>query len=629
MPSDAKKKKEAAKKNVRIKKDQRGKAKSDDNNNNESANTTQSETGLTPNISANSLTRLENDDAAVMANLTGKMSKVKLLEEQNAANRACTGVLTTHPNNRDVHIHDFSLTFYGQELLVDANLELNNGRRYGIIGLNGCGKSTMLAAIARKEVPIPESVSVFHLSREIAATDMSAIDAVLEAEEEIAKLEFEAEKLALCTDTESQDLLEDIYNRLDALQSDEREIKAGRLLHGLGFTAMMQKKACKDFSGGWRMRIALARALYLSPALLLLDEPTNHLDLETNVWLENELAQYPRCLVLISHSQDFLNNVCTNIMHMDKSRLTYYQGNYDQFMKTRAELETNQAKKYQWEQDQIANMKNYIARFGHGSAKLARQAQSKEKTLKKMVDSGLTEKVETEVNVGFKFLPCGVIPPPVLAVQNISFKYPSDAHWIYQDLSFGLDLDSRVALVGPNGAGKSTLLKLIDGRLQPTGGIIRRNSHLKIGCYHQHLAEEMDLEMTALDYMMQEFPDVKQREEMRSIIGRYGLSGRQQICPMKNLSDGQRCRVAFAWLANQRPQLLLLDEPTNHLDIETIDALAEAVNEYEGGMVLVSHDFRLINQVAKEIWICEHRTINKWTSDIASYKKQLKSKVCK
>lgn len=377
------------------------------------------------------------------------------------------------------------------------------------------------------------------------------------------------------------------------------------------------------------MRIALARALYLSPALLLLDEPTNHLDLETNVWLENELAQYPRCLVLISHSQDFLNNVCTNIMHMDKSRLTYYQGNYDQFMKTRAELETNQAKKYQWEQDQIANMKNYIARFGHGSAKLARQAQSKEKTLKKMVDSGLTEKVETEVNVGFKFLPCGVIPPPVLAVQNISFKYPSDAHWIYQDLSFGLDLDSRVALVGPNGAGKSTLLKLIDGRLQPTGGIIRRNSHLKIGCYHQHLAEEMDLEMTALDYMMQEFPDVKQREEMRSIIGRYGLSGRQQICPMKNLSDGQRCRVAFAWLANQRPQLLLLDEPTNHLDIETIDALAEAVNEYEGGMVLVSHDFRLINQVAKEIWICEHRTINKWTSDIASYKKQLKSKVCK
>lgn len=283
------------------------------------------------------------------------------------------------------------------------------------------------------------------------------------------------------------------------------------------------------------MRISLARALYLSPTLLLLDEPTNHLDLDASVWLEEELKNYPRILVLISHSQDFLNGVCTNIMHLSKRKLTYYAGNYDQFVTTRMELETNQAKKYQWEQDQIAHMKNYIARFGHGSAKLARQAQSKEKTLKKMVDNGLTERVEADKTLSFTFPDCGKIPPPVLAVQEVFFKYKEKDDYIYKNLDFGIDLDSRIALVGPNGAGKSTILKLIDGQILPTSGQVRRNSHLKIGRYHQHLAEELDLNLSALEYMMKEYPDVKEIEDMRRIIGRYGLSGRQQTCPMKNL----------------------------------------------------------------------------------------------
>jgi ATP-binding cassette subfamily F protein 2 len=208
-------------------------------------------------------------------------------------------------------------------------------------------------------------------------------------------------------------------------------------------------------------------------------------------------------------------------------------------------LETNQAKRFQWEQDQIAHMKNYIARFGHGSAKLARQAQSKEKTLRKMIDGGLTERVVTDKTLSFSFPDCGQIPPPVLSVQNVSFKYKNDNHWIYKNIDFGIDLDTRIALVGPNGAGKSTLLKLIDCQLLPTEGQIRRNSHLKIGRYHQHLAEEMDLNMSALQYMMTQFPEIKEQEEMRKIIGRYGLTGRQQVCPMKNLSDGQRCRVVF------------------------------------------------------------------------------------
>jgi len=375
------------------------------------------------------------------------------------------------------------------------------------------------------------------------------------------------------------------------------------------------------------MRIALAKALYVSPHLLLLDEPTNHLDLDACVWLEEELKTYKRILVIISHSQDFMNGVCTNIIHLDKKKLSYYGGNYDQFVQTRAEQLENQLKQYNWEQDQIAHMKNYIARFGHGSAKLARQAQSKEKTLAKMVAGGLTDRVTADKTVSFYFPSCGTIPPPVIMVQNVSFRYNDSTPWIYRNLEFGIDLDTRLALVGPNGAGKSTLLKLLYGEITPTEGMIRKNSHLRFARYHQHLHELLDLDLSPLDYMMKCFPEIKEREEMRRIVGRYGLTGKQQVSPIRQLSDGQRCRVVFAWIAQQAPHLLLLDEPTNHLDIETIDALAEAVANFEGGMVLVSHDFRLISQVANEIWVCEKEKVTKWEGGILEYKEHLRKKV--
>ncbi|KAH8010151.1 hypothetical protein HPB51_025422 [Rhipicephalus microplus] len=272
------------------------------------------------------------------------------------------------------------------------------------------------------------------------------------------------------------------------------------------------------------MRIALARALYVRPHVLLLDEPTNHLDLDACVWLEEELKTYKRILVIISHSQDFLNGVCTNIIHLDNKKLKYYGGNYDAFVKTRIELLENQMKRYNWEQSQIAHMKNYIARFGHGSAKLARQAQSKEKTLGKMVAAGLTEKVIADK---VRTVQLSVITPYLdeWCVTYRCFLQP----WIYKDLEFGIDLDTRVALVGPNGAGKSTLLKLLCGELVPNDGLIRTHSHLKIARYHQHLSEQLNLNMSALEYMMSSFPEVKEKEEMRKIIGRYGLTGRQQV----------------------------------------------------------------------------------------------------
>merc|ERR1712021_117079 len=543
--------------------------------------------------------------------------------------RACTGSLAIHQMARDIKIANFSVTFHGAELLVDTKLELSVGQRYGLIGENGSGKSSLLAVLGNKEVPIQDHIDVYYLQREIAASEKTALQAVMEADAERIKLEKLAEELVLREDDEAHDYLQEVYERLDELGADTAESKASHILLGLQFDAKMQQKKCKDFSGGWRMRIALARALFIKPHLLLLDEPTNHLDLEACVWLEEELKTYKQILVVISHSQDFMNGVCTQIMHLHKQRLEYYGGNYDAFIKVRAELNENQEKRYAHEQDQIAHMKNYIARFGHGSAKLARQAQSKEKTLAKMVAEGLTEKVTQERNVAFHFFECGEKPPPVIMVQNVSFRYSDDTPVIYKNLEFGLDLDTRLALVGPNGAGKSTLLKLIYGDLIPSEGMVRRHNHLKLGRYHQHMHELLEMDLSPLDYMLKMFPKFKERDEMRKVIGRYGITGKAQTAPIKQLSDGQKCRVVFAWLAWQVPHMLLLDEPTNHLDMETIDALADAIKGYEGGVVLVSHDFRLINQVAKEIWICEKQTVTKWEGDIISYKDHLKAKVMK
>jgi len=564
--------------------------------------------------------------------LTSEELLVLELEDEAAAAteaRACTGVLGIHPMARDIKIDNFSVTFYGAELLQDTKIELSVGNRYGLMGVNGCGKSTLLSCLGNREVPIQEHIDIYYLAREIPASEKTALEAVMEADEERNKLEKLAEVLALETDDSAQDYLMQVYERLDDLGADTAEPKAAHLLMGLQFTPTMQNKKCKDFSGGWRMRVALARALFLKPHLLLLDEPTNHLDLEACVWLEEELKTYPTILVIVSHSQDFLNGVCTSIMHMDNRKLKIYGGNYDQFMKTRGEQVEAQMKAYNWEQEQIAHMKEYIARFGHGSAKLARQAQSKEKTLAKMVSEGLTEKVTTDRSVQFQFYDCGKIPPPVIMVQNVSFRYNEETPWIYQNLEFGMDLDTRLALVGPNGAGKSTLIKLIYGDLIPTEGMVRRHNHLKLGLYHQHLHELLEMDLSPLDYMLKKFPLFKEREEMRKVIGRYGITGKAQTAPIKQLSDGQKCRVVFAWLSWQMPHMMLLDEPTNHLDMETIDALADAIKAYEGGVVLVSHDFRLIDQVAQEIWICEDQKVTKWEGGILSYKTHLKAKVMK
>lgn len=300
-------------------------------------------------------------------------------------------------------------------------------------------------------------------------------------------------------------------------------------------------------------------------------------------------------------------------------------GDYDTYVRTRAELEENQMKKYRWEQDQIANMKEYIARFGHGSAKLARQAQSKEKVLAKMVREGLTEKVETERVVKFDFENVGKLPPPVLQFTEVTFGYSKDKV-LYSNVDLGVDLDSRVAIVGPNGAGKSTLLKLMTGDLDPLDGMVKRHNHLKIGQYHQHLTELLPMDKSPLEYMVDEYGQDIGEEKMRAAIGRFGITGKNQTMSMRKLSDGLKSRVVFAWLAYRKPHMLLLDEPTNHLDMETIDSLAAAINDWDGGLVLVSHDFRLISQVANEIWTVADGAVTKWDGDIIQYKDYLRKR---
>ncbi|EPZ34775.1 ABC transporter F family member 2 [Rozella allomycis CSF55] len=544
--------------------------------------------------------------------------------EDVSGQRSVTGVLSSHPLSRDIKFENFSLQCYGRELISTTTLELNFGRRYGLIGMNGSGKSTLLKCIAERDLEIPEHIDIYLLDQGVPPSELTALEAVIElVKQEQERLELKAEELAGEADCDHA-LLDDIYERLDELDPSTFEARAGELLHGLGFSKTMMYRKTKDMSGGWRMSVALARALFVCPTLLLLDEPTNHLDLEACVWLENYLKNYKRILLIVSHSQDFLNGVCTNIMYLREKKLTYWSGNYDSFIQTKSELETNQMKAYHKQQDEIAHIKKFIASCGTFS-NLVRQAKSRQKILDKMEADGLIQEVKPEATIHFRFPNSGKLPPPVISFIDVSFSYDgSKENYLYKDLDFGLDMESRIAIVGKNGAGKSTLLKLIVGELMPTEGRITKHPHLRIGRYHQHSVDQLDLSMTPIDHMRTKFEHMALSvDQWRSRIGQFGVTGNMQTQPMSYMSDGLRSRVVFAEMACTNPNLLLLDEPTNTLDMDCIDSLADAIKAFDGGCVLVSHDFRLINQVADEIWVCEDQTITKWDGDILEYKKHL------
>mmetsp|Transcript_106346 Transcript_106346/g.167922 ORF Transcript_106346/g.167922 Transcript_106346/m.167922 type:complete len:611 (+) Transcript_106346:70-1902(+) len=551
-----------------------------------------------------------------------------------------TGVLASQEQAMDVKIEQFSMSVYGKEFVCDTKLELNFGRRYGLIGANGSGKSTMLAAIAAREVPIPKHIDIWFLDTEAKPEEITAIEAVVNVvAKEHERLEALSLKLLEEDPEKNADMLTMIGDKLDKMDPETFEARACELLHGLGFTEVMMRKFTKDMSGGWRMRVALAQALFVEPMLLVLDEPTNHLDLGACVWLEEYLKNYPNTLLFTSHSEDFLNGVCTNIMQLtQKGTLVVWGGNYDAYHKTRTEIEKNQLTKYKKEQDDIKHLEEFIRSCGT-YANLRVQAESKQKIIDKMKEAGLTEKPMPDQTYSFSFPDSEQISPPVLAFSATSFSYSGKKEdHLYENLELSVDLDSRVALVGPNGAGKSTLLKLMLKEIEPTEGEVKRSGKLRIGHYNQHSEAVLDLEKTPLQFLKDLYPEgivtktgmsKMEDKDWRGKLGSFGITGDFQTRKMKTLSDGFRTRMAMLLIALVNPHVLLLDEPTNHLDMAMIDALADAINKFSGGLVLVSHDFRLIGQVAKEIWVCDKKTIAPWQGDIQSYKKKLKKDVMK
>uniref|UniRef100_A0A8C7S218 ATP-binding cassette sub-family F member 1 n=1 Tax=Oncorhynchus mykiss TaxID=8022 RepID=A0A8C7S218_ONCMY len=532
-------------------------------------------------------------------------------------------------NASDIKLERFSISAHGKELFVNADLLVVAGRRYGLVGPNGKGKTTLLKHIANRALSIPPNIDVLLCEQEVIADDTPAVQAVLKADTRRLKLlEEERQLQALLEKGEDSvaERLDKVYEELRIIGAAAAEAKARRILAGLSFTPEMQNRATKKFSGGWRMRVSLARALFMEPTLLMLDEPTNHLDLNAVIWLNNYLQGWKKTLLIVSHDQSFLDDVCTDIVHLDNQKLYYYRGNYLTFKKMYVQKQKELQKQYDKQEKKLKDLK-----AGGKSTKQA-EKQTKEALTRKQAKGkkkgGVEEesleatellKRPKEYTVKFTFPNPPSLSPPILGLHSEFFLF-----FLFLSLSLYIPVNpllSVFCIVGPNGVGKSTLLLLLTGRLNPIKGEMRKNHRLKVGFFNQQYADQLNMEEAATEYLQRNFNLPYQ--DSRKCLGRFGLESHAHTIQISKLSGGQKARVVFAELACRQPDVLILDEPTNNLDIESIDALSEAINEYKGAVIIVSHDARLITETACQLWVVEDRSVNQIDGDFEDYKREV------
>ncbi|QPG97773.1 hypothetical protein C2857_006850 [Epichloe festucae Fl1] len=542
---------------------------------------------------------------------------------------------------KDVKLDNIDVSIGGNRILTDTTLTLAYGHRYGLVGNNGVGKSTLLRALSRREVAIPTHISILHVEQEITGDDTPAIQAVLDAdvwrkvllreqdELNVALADLEARRAALAdtsADAAKLDLekeakdgkLGDIQAKLAEMESDKAESRAASILAGLGFSAERQQFATKTFSGGWRMRLALARALFCEPDLLLLDEPSNMLDVPSITFLSQYLQGYPSTVLVVSHDRAFLNEVATDIIHQHSERLDYYRSaNFDSFYATREERKKIAKKEYENQMAQRAHLQAFIDKFRYNAAKSS-EAQSRIKKLEKMP---VLTPPEAEYSVKFTFPEVEKLSPPIIQMSEVTFGY-TQGKPLLRDVDLDVQLDSRIGIVGPNGAGKTTILKLLIGKLEATTGLVTAHPRLRIGFFAQHHVDALDLTVSAVSFMAKTYPG-RTDEEYRRQLGAFGITGTTGLQKMEFLSGGQKSRVAFACLALTNPHILVLDEPSNHLDIEAMDALADALRAFQGGVLMVSHDVTMLQMVCKSLWVCDKGTVEKFNGDVQAYKKKI------
>ncbi|CAL7960705.1 ATP-binding cassette, subfamily F, member 3 [Alphaproteobacteria bacterium] len=502
----------------------------------------------------------------------------------------------------------------GRTLFEQASLRVFKGQKVGLVGANGTGKSTLFKLIAGEiehdagEIIITSGATVGMVRQDLPEDDTILIDVVLAADKERARLLHEAEI------AEDPDRIGYIYARLDEIRAYEAPARAATILAGLGFDDKAQNSAISTFSGGWRMRVALAAALFRQPDLLMLDEPTNHLDFEAMVWVENYLMRYDKTLVIISHDRDILNKTVNQIVHLDNKCLKVYTGNYDWFERQRAEKQMSQQLLHEKQVAQKARMMKFVDRF-RAKASKARQAQSRLKAIEKMdiVDAVIAERAST-----FIFPEPEVMYSPMITLEDVDVGY-SKGLSVLRKLSLRIDMDDRIALLGANGNGKSTLVKLLSGRLAPLSGKINKPNKLKVGYFSQHQTEELDITRTPYEIAFAVMKD-QLESKVRAALGKFGFNKIKADTRVAELSGGEKSRLLLLLMSFNAPHIMLLDEPTNHLDIDAREALVQALNNYSGAVILVSHDSHLVECVADRLWLVADGNCKPYDGDVNAYR---------